>query len=151
MLALVEESFQMRNDPDQLSVNSRTMKKLARLHPCTLSEKKNSRGPIAWVLVVPTSGKIMEDFLAGNITEKELLKRTPYNIKYDALYLCSALVLPEYRRKRFASRMLIKAVKAIQKDHPIQDLFGWIFSPEGKRLAVSIAQATALPVHIRNR
>jgi GNAT superfamily N-acetyltransferase len=151
MMHLVEESFAMKNDPDQLAINTRTMKKLLKLHPRTLNEKKNRMGPVAWVLIIPTTNAIMKDFLTARITEKDLLRLTPDNVKYDALYLCSALVLPEYRRKGLASTLLIQAIRSIQKKHSIRELFCWVFSPEGKKLAASIAKETNLPLYSRKR
>jgi hypothetical protein len=151
MMQLVEDSFAMKSDPDQLAINARTMKKLMNLHPRTLNEKRNPKGPIAWVLVIPTTKAIMKDFLAGTITEKDLLRLTPYDIKYDALYLCSALVLPEFRRKGLASTLLIRSIRSIQKNHPIRELFCWIFSPEGKKLASTVAKEVDLPLHKRKR
>ena len=151
MMQLVEETFAMKSDPDQLAINARSMKKLMRLHPRTLNEKRNQLGPVAWVLVIPTTKAVMKDFLAAKITEKDLLKLTPYDVKYDALYLCSALVLPEYRRTGLASTLLIQAIRSIQKKHPIRDLFCWVFSPEGKKLASVVAKEMHLSLHNRKR
>jgi len=149
MLALADEFFATRNDPTQISVTEQTMEKLAAIHPATLAEEANDRGPIAWVLVLPTSRQLMEEFLSAEITERDLLERTPVGGTYDALYLCSALVLPEYREKGVAKRLALQAIRSIQARHPIGFLFYWAFSGEGEELATTLAKATGLPLFQR--
>ena len=75
--------------------------------------------------------------------------QTPFAIKYEALYLCSALVLPEERGKGLAKELIIDAVRSIQRQHPIKTLFCWSFSPEGKGLAASVAKEIGLPLRER--
>jgi ribosomal protein S18 acetylase RimI-like enzyme len=146
MMRLAEEFFEMKNDPAQISVNGETMERLRRIHPGTLTEQTDGKGPIAWIMVIPTTSAVMEKFVAKEINERELLDATPPGAAYDALYLCSALVLPEHRGKGLARRLLCRAVKRIQKDHPIEYLFSWAFSIEGERLASSVARECALPL-----
>jgi GNAT superfamily N-acetyltransferase len=88
----------------------------------------------------------MNRFLENKISEKELYERTPLNIPYEALYLCSAMVLPEYRRKGIAEKLTLKAIESIRKDQPIKALFVWAFSKEGEALAEKIAARTGLPL-----
>ncbi|HMK39200.1 MAG TPA: GNAT family N-acetyltransferase [Bacteroidota bacterium] len=149
MIALAEEFFDMKNDPDQLSVDSRTMARLREIHPGTMSEESDEHGPIAWMLVIPTTGALMEEFVRGRINERELLERTRPGMSYDALYLCSALVLPEYRRKGLAARLASRALRSIMKDHPIRSLFYWGFSPAGRALATGVARDFNLPLLAR--
>jgi GNAT superfamily N-acetyltransferase len=123
MIRLAEEFFDMKNDPDQLSVDGESMARLREIHPDTMLEEKD---------------------------ERELLDRTPSKEVYDALYLCSALVLPEHRGKGLAGRLAARAVRSIQETHPIRSLFYWGFSAEGDRLAASLARECGLPLHRRN-
>ena len=58
-------------------------------------------------------------------------------------------VLPEYRGKGIARRLTADAVRSIQRDHPIRELFYWSFSPEGTRLAKSVAGTLLLPLRER--
>jgi predicted GNAT family acetyltransferase len=88
----------------------------------------------------------MNRFLDNKISEKELYELTPLNISYEALYLCSAMVLPEYRRKGIAEKLTFKAIESIRKDHPIKELFVWAFSKEGEALSEKIAALTGLPL-----
>ena len=149
MIRLVDEAFGMRQDPTQISVDRKVMAHLRKIHPSTMTEKSTKNGPIAWILVFPTTKDLMKQFITKKITEQELLKRTALRAEYDAVYLCSALVLPEYRRNGLAKRLMCKAIKSIQKQHPIKYLFYWGFSKEGKKLASSIAKEFNLPLFKR--
>ena len=147
MIQLAEEFFATKDDPSQISINNKVMRKLKRIHPSTMMEKKTSKGPIAWILVIPTTHKLMEQFIAKKINERELLNKTLLRVKYDSIYLCSALVLPEYRAKGLAKSLMTKAIKSIKKTHPIDCLFYWAFSVAGKKLAVSVAKELSLHLY----
>ena len=146
MIRLADEFFAAKNDSSQISVTEEDRKKLQRLHPATLSQQIEGDGPVAWILLIPTTEDLMERFLTKGINEQELLNLTPPGAKYDAVYLCSALVLPEFRGKGIAKRVASDAIREIQKSHPIRSLFFWEFSPEGGSLADAVARETGLPV-----
>ena len=93
----------------------------------------------------------MEDFLAGTLPEQGLYERTPMGAVYEAVYLCSAMVLEEYRRTGLAKRMTLEAIERIRRDHPIHALFCWPFTPGGDALAEVVAQETGLPLRLRAR
>ena len=149
MIALAEEFFDVKNDPDQISVDEETRARLVAIHPNTMTEVRNENGPIAWVLVIPTTIQVMEEFLSKEINEQQILEKTTPGDSYEAVYLCSALVLPEHRGKGMAQRSAVQAVREIQKQQPIKELFAWTFSPEGEGLAVSIARKVGLPLRLR--
>lgn len=150
MIQLADEVFATRNDPDQLDVNEDVIKHLLRLHPSTVTEYNEGNGPLVWLLAIPTTLDLMKKFIDNTITEKQLLDQTPLDIKYEAIYLCSALVLPEYRRKGIAKRLSIEAIENIRKDHPLKALFVWAFSKEGAALAENISQLNSLPLYKRS-
>jgi hypothetical protein len=150
MIRLAEEFFDVKNDPDQISVDEETRSKLLAIRAKTMTEVRTEDGPIVWVLVIPTTTRIMEEFLSTAINEHQLLEQTTSGERYDAVYLCSALVLPEHRRKGLAKRAAVEAVREIRKQHPVKELFAWTFSPEGERLAGSIAKELALPLRLRS-
>src|SRR4030095_15289111 len=104
MIQLAEDVFAVKNDPEQLDVNQDVLDRLKRIHPSTVSEYADESGPVAWVLVIPTTLSLMNQFLEHKISEKELFELTPLDAKYEALYLCSAMVLEEYRRKGIAKQ-----------------------------------------------
>lgn len=147
LVQLADEVFAVKNDPSQLDVNDEVLEKLKQMHPATVADKDEGNGPVAWVLVIPTTMELMKRFVKGDISEKELFDLTPVKATYEALYLCAALVLEEYRRKGIAHQLTLKAVETIRKDHPLQCLFVWPFSKEGDVLAQIIARETALPLY----
>jgi hypothetical protein len=146
MIALAEEVFSAHKDPSQIEVDEKVMKQLERIHPSTLSEHVEAEGPVVWILLIPTTIELMNKFIAEDISETELLNRTPLDTKYEALYLCSALVLPEYRRKGLATQVGTDAINEIRKDHPIKYLFTWNFSKEGANLADHASRQFSLPL-----
>ena len=149
MLQLADEVFATKNDPEQLDVNEKVIEHLQQIHRATVSEYDDGNGPVAWILLLPTTSELMYQFLEQKISEKELYEKTPLNISYDALYLCSAMVLEEYRRKGIAKKLTLAAVESIQKIHPIKSLFVWSFSKEGDLGAVALGEITSLPLYKR--
>ncbi len=149
MIQLAEDVFDVKDDPDQLDVNEGVMDRLRMIHPATASEFSDPNGPITWVLIIPTTTELMNRFLAQQISEKELFELTPIGTRYQEIYLCSAMVLKEYRRKGIAKRLTLEAIKSIQKDHPIKSLFVWTFSNEGEMAAKEVSKITGLPLHKR--
>jgi len=114
-----------------------------------MSEYNEGDGPIVWILLIPTTEAIMKRFLAKEISETQLLNETPIGGKYDAIYLCSASVLEEYRRKGLAKKIGYEAIQSIMKDHKVKALFYWSFSPEGQALAEKAAKELNLPLYKR--
>jgi GNAT superfamily N-acetyltransferase len=146
MIQLAEEIFATKNDPNQLDVDEAVIERLHKMHPSTVSEYDDGNGPVAWILLIPTTLELMNRFLENKISEKELFELTPLNTAYEALYLCSALVLKEYRRKGIAKRLTLTAIENMRKDHPLKSLFVWPFSKEGDLAAETIAHLTSLPL-----
>jgi GNAT superfamily N-acetyltransferase len=146
LIQLADETFDIKNDPDQLNVNQKVLQRLEKMHPSTVSEEIAGNGPVAWVLVIPTTLALMDRFLEGEISEKDLFKLTPLNISYEALYLCSALVLEEYRRKGITKRLALDAIDSIRKVHPLKALFVWPFTKDGDTAAEKIAELAGLPL-----
>ena len=149
LIKLAEEVFAVKSDPNQLDVSQEVIERLKKIHPSTVSEFSDKNGPVAWLLVIPTTIDLMNRFLAKDITERELFELTPLNTACEALYLCSALVLEEYRRKGIAKQLAIKAIDDIRKDHLLKCLFVWAFSKEGDQASVALAGLTELPLYKR--
>lgn len=149
MIQLANDVFANKSDPDQLDISEEVMERLHDIHPSTMSEYDDGNGPVAWILMIPTTEKLMSLFLEKKITEKELYDLTIPGEKYDSLYLCSAMVLEEFRRKGIAKRLILEAITEIQKDHQITSLFVWTFTVEGERGAEEISRLTGLPLYKR--
>ncbi len=151
MMRLAEEVFAVHDDPAQLQVDEEVLSRLQRLHPASRGETVDGDGPVAWVLLIPTTANVMEAFLQGALTEQELYERTPEGAVYEAVYLCSAMVLSEYRHKGLARRMVLEAIGDIRRDHPIRALFCWPFTVEGDALARAVSAGAGLPLRARAR
>ena len=149
MHQLAEKVFAVKSDPNQLNVNQNVIARLQKIHPATVSEENDGNGPVAWILLIPTTTELMNRFLQKEISEKELYKLTPLNATYEALYLCSALVLEEYRRQGIAKRLALNAIEKIRNDHPLKSLFVWAFTGEGDLAADALARLVSLPLYKR--
>ena len=150
LVQLADNVFSVRTDPDQLDVNQDVLEQLEKLHPCCVSEWNEEDGPVCWVLLFPTTSELMHLFLENEISEKQLFEQTLLAAnKYNCIYLCSALVLEEFRRKGITSQLSIKAIEKIKQDYTILYLFAWTYTQEGKIAAESIAKKSHLPLLIR--
>ncbi|HEY1039149.1 MAG TPA: hypothetical protein VGF30_07070 [Bacteroidia bacterium] len=149
MLQLAEDVFAVKNDPDQLDVDEHVIKHLISLHPSCVSEFADDNGPVVWILVIPTTYAIMNKFLQKEITEQQLCDLSQPGDTFETLYLCSAMVLPEYRSKGIAKRLSIEAIENIRKIHTIKALYVWPFSKEGNALSETIAKTVGLPLFKR--
>ena len=146
---MAEDVFDYRTDNSQLNVDENVISHLQEIHPATMSEYNEGNGPAVWILVIPTTLDVMNRFLNKEISEKELYELTPMHVQYEAIYLCSAMVLEEYRGKGIAKRLTVEAIESIRKDHPIESLFVWAFSKEGESLAEKVADMVELPLKKR--
>lgn len=144
MMALVESSFDTKNDPNQLDVNEDVINRLFQLHPNALIEKDDGEGPYIWIILIPTTNELMQLFLENQITEAELFEKTPIGVQYETIYLCSAMTLEEYRKKGITKQLCLEAIENMRSTNPISSLFVWSFSKEGELLAEKIAAETGL-------
>ena len=149
IIQLSDEVFSSRTDSDQLNVDENVMEHLQLIHPDTLSEYDDGNGPVCWILCIPTTLDLMSKFIDQKISERELYELTPLNTKYEAIYLCSALLLEEFRGKGIAQTLALKAIESIKIDHSIKALFFWAFSKEGEKLAEKVAGLIGLPLYKR--
>ena len=149
LVKLADEVFSVKNDPSQLDVNQEVLERLWQIHPATVSDYDEGNGPVAWVLIIPTTFDLMIQFLELKISERELFELTPLNTLYETIYLCSALVLDEYRRKGITKQLALSAIDQIRKHHPVKAIFVWAFSSEGDFAAERIAELADIPLYKR--
>jgi predicted GNAT family acetyltransferase len=149
IIQLSDEVFSSRTDPDQLNVDEKVMERLELIHPDTLSEYDDGNGPVCWILCIPTTIDLMSKFIDQKISERELYELTPLNTKYEAIYMCSALLLEEFRGKGIAQNLAVQALENIKTDHNIKALFFWAFSKEGEKLAEKLSGLMGLPLYRR--
>ena len=151
LVQLADEVFAVKSDPSQIDVNAEVLERLYKLHPATVSAFDDGKGPVAWVLLIPTTFDLMNRFLEKQISEKELFDLTPLETQYDAVYLCSALVLEEFRRKGIASQLALTAIDNMRGIHQLKAVFVWAFTPEGDSAAETIANLAKLPLYKREK
>ena len=149
MLALVGEVFDVRSDPDQLQVAPDVLDRLATIHPRCITQIENEDGPYCWLLGIPTTPAVMKQFLAGTISEQQLFDLTHPGDTFEAVYLCSATVLPEFRNQGIAKTAALAMISEIRLQYPIAALYYWKFTDDGQHLADALARATGLPVFAR--
>ncbi len=149
LLDLVDRIFQTRNDPTQIGFSDQDMAKMSRLHTACLQEAENEEGPIAWVAVIPTSQSLMHEFIDKAISERELFDLTTPETPKQVVYLCSAIVLPEFRASGVAMKLSLNAIHAMQQQWKISAAFVWPFSNDGEMLARSIARRCEFELFIR--
>jgi GNAT superfamily N-acetyltransferase len=139
VLKVTEEFYGTNSDPDQISVTKESADKILSIHPNAISYTFNEKGePVAWVVVIPTSIETMNRFLHKQISESELLNIATQERKFEALYACSVFVIPEYRRKGYASALTEETIKKISPTVRLP-VYTWIYSEEGKKLAESLS------------
>ena len=151
LVQLADEVFAVKSDPSQIDVNAEVLERLYKLHPATVSTFDDGNGPVAWVLLIPTTLDLMNRFLEKRISEKELFDLTPIEAKYDAVYLCSALVLEEFRRKGITKQLALTAIDNLCEMHQLKAVFVWAFTPEGDSAAETIANLAKLPLYKREK
>ena len=149
LVALADAVFDVKNDPGQLDVDRHVLDRLEEIHPACVSEFADEKGPAAWMLMIPATEANMQDFLSGKISEKELFEKCLPGDAFEAIYLCSALVLEEYRRKGISQQLSLDAIQKIRADFPVKTLFVWAFSEEGLACAQKLAQQSGLPLLLR--
>jgi ribosomal protein S18 acetylase RimI-like enzyme len=151
MYALIEDVFNTDNDPTQLGFNEGDIEKLISLSPHTLQEAANQDGPYAWVSVFPTSLNLMNQFMTGLIDERQLFDCTNEETPKEVVYLCSAIVLPEFRSQGIALKLTAQAIEALKLVYPISAALIWPFSDNGLRLAERAAETCGITLHVRKR
>lgn len=133
MLSMGERFFGTVVDSEQMPVTKESYYKLQKLHPKTVVYRIEHGEPVSWVVVLPTSTELAGQFLRGKINERELLDLTKPQDEYEALYLCAAFTVPEYRRKGYVLELFKEAVNGIPHVSDAM-LFAWPFSDEGRRV-----------------
>jgi len=147
MMQIVNEVFHYDTDPHQLQVDEAVVEQLSALHPSTCIELNDENGPIFWLILIPTSMATMEQFLKNELSEQALFDQALKENQYEALYLCSITVHPDYRHKGMAMRETQQAILQLKATWPINCLYYWPLSKEGEHLAQKLALEIGLPIY----
>lgn len=112
---------------------------------------KENGTPIAWSLVLPTSKEVKDKFLRGEINENHLFELSIKNPSFESLYLFVVIVLPVYRQKGLAKKLMSYQIKYFQDKYNINDFFAWIFSTEGEKLVKSLERNNLIKIDFISR
>ena len=63
LIQLADNVFAAKNDPDQLDVDWQVLEQLRKIHPSTVSDFDEGMGPVAWVLLIPTTWTMLKNGL----------------------------------------------------------------------------------------
>jgi hypothetical protein len=149
-LEMAESIFETDAHPDQMQATPENFQKLKSLDVNSiLYQVKDDNEPIAWVVVMPTQRAVAEKFITGTINEQEFLDNTEPAESYDAVYICAAATLPEYRRKGVASDLVKTALYRL----PLKvdyEIYSWPTSAEGAEGLKKLGQKTGKVIHTRH-
>ena len=146
MIQLADDVFATKQDPNQLDVDELVIERLLQIDPNSVREFDDGNGPVAWLILIPSTNELMQQFVKKEISEKELFLKTEIGENYESVYLCSGLVLPEYRRKGITKELAMNAMAEIRKRHEIKSLVAWPFTEEGNLASEDLARSLALPL-----
>lgn len=148
MFGLAEVFFATHNDPSQIPITLEALARLNSLHPATVLFRLEDGELVSWVVSVPTQRALMDQFLHGEITERELLEKTVPQETYEVLYLCSAFTVEAHRRKGYALGLFAEALRRLPLA-PAAPLFAWPVSYEGKIMAEKLHRLLPRPLYIK--
>ncbi len=149
-MTIAERIYGTASDPQMIAVKPESVEKLNNLGSKWFFYEldQNSR-PISWIVVLPTQIELMKKFLGKEISEQQLLDQTKSEKHYKALYLCSAITIPEYRRQGLAFNLLTQAIRHYQGKHHTEQFFSWPLSPEGSALVYRLQKDLNLTIQVR--
>lgn len=146
---IAEEFYGTETHPDQIPITTESAAKLDSISDLWFNCELDDQGePISWIVVIPTSIRIMNDFVSGTITERQLFDATTPATAQEALYLCSVFTLPDYRRQGLAEKLMVQTIKEFELTGK-KELFVWIYSPEGKQMVETLQKKYDRFIHIR--
>lgn len=147
MNAMAIELFHTENDDTQASPTlEKSLQVINKEKYNFISVNNDKDEPIAWSLVMPTSLEVMDNFLSEEITERELLEISRTDNKFEALYLFSVIVLPEYRRKGLGQFLFKTQIEYFKERYDITEVYSWWFSEEGKKLGDSLEKDLGIEI-----
>ena len=147
---LAEEYFKTEESEDQIKVSDENRDWIIENIPECLNILSIGEKALGFTLILPCTQNTMKLFTTKKINEKVLFEKIKKEINYnnfETIYLCSAFIIPEYRKKGLALMSFKKSIEKIiklQKRNKKPILFYWPFSTEGENLAKKVAKTTGL-------
>lgn len=150
---LAEKYFGAEDDETQMGTSYENSKWLYKHIPESINIIKINNKRVGFTFLLPCTRKDMHDFISKEINERQLWERVKKNKRlknFDSIYLCSAFVLPEYRRKGLALKTSkVHINHLVKKCKNKVSLFYWNWSKEGEKLALRLAKDLKIKTHSR--
>lgn len=151
---IAEGYFKTANDPEQAHITVKRARWLWRDCPECINIIKSDNMVVGSTLVLPCTTELMELFISKKINEEQLFDSIQKTVDYgsmQAIYLCSAVLIPGFRRKGLASQGLERSVRKMMAKTKIKPvLFYWAYSKEGGFLAEKVAGNLGLELKKRS-
>jgi len=139
-----EEYFETEEDPAQFQPTKENILWVRKNIPDCFNAIKYKGVLIGYSFIIPCSRKLMELFLLKKLTENRLfqeVKKSADHRNFETIYMCGAVVKPEFRRRGLASAALIKSIRKITGTRRLKPtLFYWEYSRQGGKLASYVAK-----------
>lgn len=150
LLQILEGCFGTHSDPEQMAINESAGFWIKTTIPECSKIIKCGDEIVGSSFVFPTGLDLMNDFLANRINEAQLAQKTQsQNIQYDtmeAIYLCSAFIVPAHRGKNLSVESIVKSIQEIMPKNKPLPLFYWPYSLAGEAVASKVAAILNLPL-----
>jgi len=149
-----EAYFKTENDSEQAKITEKRRDWFMREFPEAANVIKVDDKIIGSTLVLPCTLRLMNLFISKNINEEQLfqeLERTASYSNIETIYFCSAIIVPEFRRKGLATQAVEKSIKKMlsKTKNKVKTIFYWGYSNEGSALAGKIAKDLGLELKKR--
>lgn len=149
-MEIAEGIFGTESDPDQMPITRASAEKLTALCGDRWLESQFDEAgePISWSVVMPTQRDLAEQFVRGEINERQFLDLTQPQDMYDALYIVSIITVPAQRGRGLASAVLTRALQKAPVT-PEALFVAWPTTPEGAALLHKFQTTFPKPIQIR--
>lgn len=152
-IPFAEKYFGAESDPAQLQPTLAKCKWILKNIPECITVIRDGPTLVGFIFTFPTSRESMRSFLSHRLSENELFNETQKKFGREPLssfYLCSALILPKYRRRGIALGSVERSIRAWTKRTRTKPmLFVDPFSREGRKVSRVLASRMKLPLKMR--
>jgi hypothetical protein len=151
---MAEDYFGTDTDPEQMRPSDGSRKWMLENARGYNNIIRHKRDIVGYSFMLPCSIKLMEQFLSGAISEFNLfeqIKKTKFGKCPESIYLCTAFIKPEFRRRGFVTTAYVKAIKKATSNYKYKPiLFYWKYTEEGEKIALKVAKLTGLKLRKKN-
>lgn len=146
MMMEVEKFFHTEVDTTQIPATLEGFRRIEKLHPSAVKCFMDGDDIVSVALTIPTTKELAKKFIAGDITERELLERSEPKERYEALYFHLAFTLRAYRGRKLTEKMFEEAVREIPCEKDAM-YFAWSFSDGGNKVLDALENDLGIIIH----